>query len=168
MDAKDAVLVDLQAAPLGQLAQHDVVIFGAGEVDQRGAEAPGCDDAEVGLDAGVRHNGRLRRTVSDHAGDQVHPDEGVHDAFGIGRGGEDVYVADAILHAAKAAGGDHLFDGGGGAKVGDDFAGESIRLPQGGPLPEAADLRDALEDFLFGLFADAAVTAERSCLTGRL
>ena len=52
--AKDAVLVDLQPAVLGQAAKHDVVRLRAGEVLQGRAERLGRHDAQVHLQSGCR------------------------------------------------------------------------------------------------------------------
>ena len=110
--AEDAVFVDLQAAVLGQPAEHDVVGLRAGEVLQRRAERLGRHDAEVELQAAGqpgRHL-RLRRGPSPRPGRAKPARWSITAAASRGHG-QEVQVADRLLAAAVAAGGLDLLDG---------------------------------------------------------
>ncbi len=61
--AKDAVLVDLEAALLADAAQRDVVRLGAGEVEERRAEARRRHDAQIDLQAAAQADARPRRAA---------------------------------------------------------------------------------------------------------
>ena len=102
VDAKEPVLVQLEAALDGAIAQRDVVGLRAGEVLQRGAEALARDEPQVGLEAAPEQHARLGFAVGEHPLDELVAGEGLHERAGRA-GREDVEVAAGLAAAPQAA-----------------------------------------------------------------
>ena len=73
----------------------------AREIEQRRAELVLRDDAQVDLRAAARDDAGLRVAADEHALDDVHRHERLHDGRGLGRGDDDVDVADRLGEAAQ-------------------------------------------------------------------
>ncbi|HVR02095.1 MAG TPA: hypothetical protein VMT47_08190 [Polyangia bacterium] len=103
LDGRERVLVEGEAAREGALAQLDVVGLRAREVEQRGAELVGRDDAHVDLNAARRDDAGLRVAAPEHTVDEGHGDERLHDGRGVRGGDDDVDVAAGLGEAAQRA-----------------------------------------------------------------
>ena len=167
--ADDAVLVDREPLLLREAAELDVVLLGAREVLERGAEALARDDAEVDLELLLPEEGaRFRLALPEDLADVGEGGEEVHHLLGLPGDDEDVDVLDRLLHAADAAGeGDllglelrlELLDEGARERKGD------AERPALTPLLGALDRR---EDVLLGLLAHLGQAADLPLAAGRL
>ena len=103
-DAKDAVLVDLQALVLRHAAEDDVVILRAGEVLQGGAERFRRHDAQIDLQAVAGADRHLRVAAGDAPGPlrRISPRRSIAGVRIVGVD-ENVEIADRLFAAAIAA-----------------------------------------------------------------
>ena len=101
--AEDAVLADLEPAPLGELSDADVVLLGAGEVMDGGAPRLRRDHPQVHLEPGAQHQRAPRAPGHLHARG---PGEGGevrdHQAFVSLGACEQVHVGDGLGAPAQA------------------------------------------------------------------
>ena len=79
-DAEQPVLVQLEPEADGAIAQRDVVRLGAGEILHRGPAARGGDESQIGLEAALHQDARLRVAVAEHPLDEPVRDECVHES----------------------------------------------------------------------------------------
>ena len=101
--AKQAVLVELESLRDGELPERDVVRLAAGEIDERGAEAPGGNDAQVDLESAAQPDARAGGASSEDALDLGQRDERVHDARRPARDDQQVGVADRLAPSPDRA-----------------------------------------------------------------
>ena len=166
--AEDAVLGDLEPLPHGHLADADIVLLGAGEVDERGAEGLGLDHAQVDLDPFAKPRRSLGASSLQHLRDLGQARERVHDLLGLRGGDEDVDVADRFLPAADRSGQTELLDLRHALERPVELFGHGQRAPERHALLALLDHRDALEDVGLGLGLDARQSAELARLGQRL
>ncbi len=100
--AKEPVLVQLEPARDGPVAQRDVVRFRAGEVLHRRAAAFFGHEPEIGLNAAPEPHARLRVSLAENPLDQLVHREGRHHVRVVPRR-EDVDVARRVRAAPDAA-----------------------------------------------------------------
>ncbi len=165
-DAEDAVFVDFEAAVFGHAAEDDVVVLGAGEVLQGGAERFGRHDAEVDLQAAGEPDRKLRVAAADHFGRVVELHQVVHRGGGVFGVDQQVEVADRLAAAAVAAGGLDLPDAFVLAHVGDQLLDDRVGLGPVHPHVGRGGEVDAGEDFFLRLGAEAFELAHLVGLAG--
>jgi hypothetical protein len=102
---EQTVLVELHALCDGQVAQPDVVRLRAGEVHQRRTAACRRDHAQVDLQAVAQHHRRARLAGLQHLRHLRMAHQLAADCAAVGRGDEQVQVADGLAPAPQAAGG---------------------------------------------------------------
>src|SRR2546423_3696104 len=85
-------------------ARASVVLFRAGEVEERRTERPGRDDAQVDLEAALDDDRALCVAARENPLDGRRPGEHLEDRCGIVARDDDVDIADRFLGAAEAAG----------------------------------------------------------------
>ncbi len=130
LDPEDAVLGDAQALLDRPAAELDVVLLGAGEVDQSGAVALAGHHPQVHLEPRAEDDRAPR--VAGHQ-DLVHlgiAAEALHDRDGLGGDGEEVDVPHGLPAAAVAAGHLQALHLGDLAQVGERAARRSARPRQ--------------------------------------
>ena len=104
LGGRDPVLGDREAPSNRVLAKSDVVLLRAGEVLEQVAVRLGWDDAEVEAEPVVRDHRRLRVALRDDVRDPVELREVVDQRRRVGRGSDDVEVAERLTAAANRAG----------------------------------------------------------------
>ena len=102
LDAIEPVLVQLQAAPQGAVAQRDVVRLRPGEVLHRRPQAVAWHQPQVGLESAPEQHAGLRLAVREDAFHQHVAGEAIHQRRRRA-GGEDVDVAAGVAAPAQAA-----------------------------------------------------------------
>src|SRR5438477_113709 len=127
---EQAVLVELVAVLLGDLAELDVVRFGAGEVLQRRAVRGGLDRAQVHLQPAAQLDRGSGVAFRDHVRHVAVGDEAVHDAGAVVRRDEDVEIADRLAAAPVAAGDRDLTHATAGLEIRDERGRLGFRLVQ--------------------------------------
>ena len=100
VDPEHAVLVHLQPRPLGEFADVDVVLPGAGEVLERRAVLGGFHDPDVDLQSRGRLHARLGLPRRDDARHARQGARRFHDGSRVVAGDDDVDVADRLLSPA--------------------------------------------------------------------
>ena len=166
--AEHAVLVELEPAPDGHLADADVVLLGAGEVDEGGAEARRLDDAQVDLDPLPVPDRRLGLAALEHVGDLGQARERAHDLGRSRRRDQEVDVAHGLLPAAERAGERDGPDARGRLEGLHQRLPERQRAAERHPRLPAPDERDAPEDVRLGLRLDAVAPTELARARERL
>src|SRR5690349_3699401 len=117
---EQAILVELVPVLLRDLAELDVVRFGAGEVLQGRAVGRGLDGAEVDLQAAPELHRGARLALGYDFPHFAEPDEPVHDPRARVGGYEDVEIADRLAPPAIASGDLDLPDVAARLQVADD------------------------------------------------
>ncbi len=150
-----AVLADPQSSAGGDLAHAHVVILGAGEVLQGGAEGGGLDDAQIDLQAVLVTDRGLGRPLHDHLGHRRQRGQRPDHALGLGGRHQQVDVLHRLAHAPQRARDLQPLDAAVRAQGLGDLRGH--RPPAGQERARLAGLPalDGLEDVLGCLVADA-------------
>ena len=95
---------------MGEVAQADVVLLTAGEVLEQRAEGAGFADTEVDLHPGLNHHAGLLGAVDQHVFDHRQFHQCVSNCFRIGRGADQVDIADGFFPAPEATSREHGAD----------------------------------------------------------
>jgi len=98
------ILAQRVAAAEGYLAQFDVMLLGAGEVLQDGAEGAVLDDAQVHLDGVLNYDAGLGGAAGQDLLDHGHFGECSHDLLRAAGRGQDVDVAHCLPPPPEAPG----------------------------------------------------------------
>ena len=174
----DAVFVQRQPHPVGEIAQLDVVLLAAGEVLQHGADGGGFASAEVDLDPGAGVGGGVGKLNDDAgfagaAGEGFagfgEGNQGAGQFLGLGGDGDQIDVADGFLPAAQTAGGDE--QRGVGATVaqgGDDRFGGGQGVADGGASGHRAGGAEVAQDTVGGPLAHTGEGGQASIGGGLL
>ena len=101
---KQALVADLEAPLVGPFAQLDVVALRPGEVVQASAEGLRREQAQVGLLLAVEPDRAAPFAADEDLFDVAEGHEARHDGAGIGRGDENVEIANRGLAPSHAAG----------------------------------------------------------------
>ncbi len=104
----EAVLVEAHALVDRELAQLDVVLLAAGEVEHRGAEGLLRDEAQVHLQPAAQPHRGLGLALPQHLDHQAVGGERGHHRLGPAAAHQHVEVADGLLAAPERAGQLHL------------------------------------------------------------
>ena len=124
---KHTVLVQFPAVLVGEAAQRDVVSFGAGKIEQRGAVAPLRDGADIDLQARPQHDGGARGTVGENFSHIFIAHQLIADGNTIPGRYQNIEIADCIAAPAVAAGYD---DAPAVAKIADNAPRPQLRPPR--------------------------------------
>ncbi len=143
-----------------QLAQADVVVFGAGGVLQGSAKALGRMHPELGTQVVAELEAGFGLALAEHPGDVGQADEGLHHGGGISGGSQQVDIADGGTHAAQAAGGFNGFDAGHEAQDREGLLGEGPGFAERRAPGAAGERLDASQDAGFGFGAHAGQVLE--------
>jgi hypothetical protein len=157
---EQAVLVQLPAAPDGELAQAEVVGLRAGEVLERRAPARRLDHPQVHLEAAADQDTGPRGAGVEDVADLGQAQKVALDLLATVRRDQQVDVADRVHHPPQAAGVLRPSDGGALPQMLEQLLGGRQRVAElvaGAPLLEPLDL---LEDVLLGPIAKARHVAE--------
>ena len=103
---KQPIFVQLPAMLVGKPAQRNVVSFGTGEIQQRGAIAFLRHRADIDLQAGAKHHGGARRAMRGNLRDVFVLHQPGSDRGTIPRGHQHIKVADRVAAPAITSG-DH-------------------------------------------------------------
>ena len=95
------VLIEQQPAIDGPLAQLDVVLFGAGEIEDCRTELIRSDYPQIDLEAGGGENGCLGVTAADHLGNDWHGNECSHNGIRFATRSHDVDVGDGFAESPE-------------------------------------------------------------------
>ena len=133
-----SVLAEGEAALFGSLAQVNVVVFIAGEVEEGKGVFFFGDDAEIGLDAVFQADGGFGGAEGEYFFDPGLMSEPLRDFSGRGRGDDDVEVADGLEFAAGASGELGFFDFFDRGELLDEGLGDFLCIPPEDALSECS------------------------------
>ena len=172
-----AVVVDLREAVLGQapahvarpFAQPDVVLLGAGEVDEvrPGLLRPHDHEVHLRTTAAQSHR-RLVRPTTDDRLDRRQRRERLDDPLGVVGLGEEIEIADGLAPAAIRAGRRDPAHAEDVQELPRELVDDDLRVMQQHPPVAVLQARDALEDQLLRPFGEPSQGADPMGLGGRL
>ena len=100
---ENAVFADLQAHLLGDRADRDVMLLGASEINQPGAELVRVQKPHIHLDAALQNHGRFGLALGQYLADFGIALELFHHRLGVFARDQDVNIADGLEPPAQAA-----------------------------------------------------------------